>query len=298
MELLYDVFLDAAFDCIKMLPFLFLAFFLLEALEHKVSGKMNDFLARSGGLGPLVGSVLGFVPQCGFSIMASDFYAAGVISMGTLLAVYLSTSDEALVILMTEPEHFSDIGVLLIAKILIGTIGGYLVYMLERKGLLGKREKAKTPADLCGEEVEGETDADIQSHPGEPAWKYIVWPALNHTKEVFFYLFVFTFAIGLVMEGFGEEVINRIFLDGSIFQPLLASLIGLIPNCAASVMLTRLYLDGVLSFGSAIAGLASAAGLGLLVLFRVNKNMKENFTVLGLLVGISFVSGVIMQFIL
>ena len=298
MELFIDVFLDAAIDCIKMLPFLFLAFFLLEALEHRVSGKMNDFLARSGGLGPFVGSVLGFVPQCGFSIMASDFYAAGVISMGTLLAVYLSTSDEALVILMTEPEHFSDIGVLLIAKILIGTIGGYLVYMLERRGILGRKMKSKTPADLCGEETKGETDADIHSHPDEPAWKYIVWPAFNHTKEVFFYLFIFSFVIGFVMEVFGEEAISRIFLEGSIFQPLLASIIGLIPNCAASVMLTRLYLDGVLSFGSAIAGLASSAGLGLLVLFRVNKDMKENLTVLGLLVAIAFVSGIILQFIL
>ena len=298
MELFADVFLDAAFDCIRMLPFLFLAFFLLEALEHKVSGKMNDFLARSGGLGPLVGSVLGFVPQCGFSIMASDFYAAGVISMGTLLAVYLSTSDEALVILMTEPEHFSDIGVLLVSKILIGTVGGYFVYYLEKKGFLGKRNHSKSPADLCGEDEKGETDEDIRRHPGESAWKYIVWPAFKHTREVFFYLFLFSFVIGLIMEGFGEEAISRIFLEGSIFQPLLASLIGLIPNCAASVMLTRLYLDGVLSFGSAIAGLASAAGLGLLVLFRVNRSMKENCAVLGLLVGISFVSGVLLQFIL
>ena len=298
MELFIDVFLDAAFDCIRMLPFLFLAFFMLEALEHRVSGQMNDFLARAGGFGPLVGSILGFVPQCGFSIMASNFYAAGVISMGTLLSVYLSTSDEALVILMAEPEHFSDIGVLLVAKILIGTVGGYLVYALERRGFFGAAAHRKTPKDLCGEETEGETDEDIRHHPGEPAWKYIVWPAFNHTKEVFFYLFLFSFAIGLVMEGFGSEAVSRIFLDGSVFQPLLASIIGLIPNCAASVMLTRLYIEGVLSFGSAIAGLASSAGLGLLVLFRVNRDMKDNLTVLGLLVGISFLSGVILQFIL
>ena len=270
MGLFLDVFKDSAVDCVKMLPFLFLAFYLLEVVEQHASDRMTVMLGRSGGLGPLIGSLLGSVPQCGFSIMASDFFASGVISMGTLLAVYLSTSDEAIIILLTDPEHAKDILFLVLTKIIIGTLGGYIVLFVERRFFKRDPVKARKAAEI----IRRRTGSDAAAV--KPGFRDLLIPAWNHTKEVFVYLFIFTFLIGFMMEAFGNSVIESIFLSGSAFQPLVASVIGLIPNCAASIMLTQLYMDGVLSFGSAVAGLCSSAGLGLLVLFRMNRSMKES----------------------
>lgn len=287
MGLFLDVFKDSAVDCVKMLPFLFLAFYLLEVVEQHASDRMTAMLGRSGGLGPLIGSLLGSVPQCGFSIMASDFFASGVISMGTLLAVYLSTSDEAIIILLTDPEHAKDILFLVLTKVIIGTAGGYMVLFFERKVSGRSPEKVRKEAQI--------THIGSESPAVRPGFRDLLIPAWNHTKEVFVYLFIFTFLIGFIMEGFGNNAIQSIFLSGSAFQPLIAAVIGLIPNCAASIMLTQLYMDGVLSFGSAIAGLCSSAGLGLLVLFRMNRSMKENITVLAFLVAIAVTAGSILQ---
>ena len=287
MGLFLDVFKDSAVDCVKMLPFLFLAFYLLEVVEQHASDRMTAMLGRSGGLGPLIGSMLGSVPQCGFSIMASDFFAGGVISMGTLLAVYLSTSDEAIIILLTDPKHAKDILFLVLTKVIIGTAGGYMVLFFERKVFGRSPEKVRKEAQII--------HAGSESPAVRPGFRDLLIPAWNHTKEVFVYLFIFTFLIGFIMEGFGNNAIQSIFLSGSAFQPLIAAVIGLIPNCAASIMLTQLYMDGVLSFGSAIAGLCSSAGLGLLVLFRMNRSMKENITVLAFLVAIAVTAGSILQ---
>ena len=289
MGLFLDVFKDSAVDCVKMLPFLFLAFYLLEVVEQHASDRMTAMLGRSGGLGPLIGSLLGSVPQCGFSIMASDFFASGVISMGTLLAVYLSTSDEAIIILLTDPEHAKDILFLVLTKIIIGTLGGYIVLFVERRFFKRDPVKARKAAEI----IRRRTGSDAAAV--KPGFRDLLIPAWNHTKEVFVYLFIFTFLIGFMMEAFGNSVIESIFLSGSAFQPLFASVIGLIPNCAASIMLTQLYMDGVLSFGSAVAGLCSSAGLGLLVLFRMNRSMKENVTVLAFLVVIAVTAGSILQ---
>ena len=289
MGLFLDVFKDSAVDCVKMLPFLFLAFYLLEVVEQHASDRMTVMLGRSGGLGPLIGSLLGSVPQCGFSIMASDFFASGVISMGTLLAVYLSTSDEAIIILLTDPEHAKDILFLVLTKIIIGTLGGYIVLFVERRFFKRDPVKARKAAEI----IRRRTGSDAAAV--KPGFRDLLIPAWNHTKEVFVYLFIFTFLIGFMMEAFGKSVIESIFLSGSAFQPLVASVIGLIPNCAASIMLTQLYMDGVLSFGSAVAGLCSSAGLGLLVLFRMNRSMKENVTVLAFLVVIAVTAGSILQ---
>ena len=289
MGLFLDVFKDSAVDCVKMLPFLFLAFYLLEVVEQHASDRLTVMLGRSGGLGPLIGSLLGSVPQCGFSIMASDFFASGVISMGTLLAVYLSTSDEAIIILLTDPEHAKDILFLVLTKIIIGTLGGYIVLFVERRFFKRDPVKARKAAEI----IRRRTGSDAAAV--KPGFRDLLIPAWNHTKEVFVYLFIFTFLIGFMMEAFGNSVIESIFLSGSAFQPLVASVIGLIPNCAASIMLTQLYMDGVLSFGSAVAGLCSSAGLGLLVLFRMNRSMKENVTVLAFLVVIAVTAGSILQ---
>lgn len=284
--MLFDVLVDAALDCLKDLPFLFIAFLLLEALEHHTSEWMNRSLVKAGNFGPLVGAFLGCVPQCGFSIMASDFYAGGVITAATLLSVFLSTSDEAVVILMSNPSHIGDVGRLIATKVIIALIAGYIILAAEKAWKRRHPGSRKEIEDLC-------KNCGCEHEEGG-----ILKPALHHTAEVLLFLFIFTFALNLLLELIGMENLSRILLADSIFQPFLASLIGLIPNCAASVILTQLYIDGVISFGSAVAGLCSAAGLGLVVLFRINRHKKENFMITGLLLFVAVCAGIILQLIM
>ncbi|MBQ0059675.1 MAG: arsenic efflux protein, partial [Lachnospiraceae bacterium] len=253
---LLDVFLDAGWDCLKMLPFLFPAFLLMEALEHHGADKMNIWLKRTGAFGPLVGSCLGIVPQCGFSVIASEFYAGGVISLGTLLAVYLSTSDEALIILLSGLNNGGWILKIVLAKIIIGVIAGYLVMIVMR--LLRINRSGKDIGDLCRDDNCGCKEEDAG----------ILKPALYHTVKIWIFLFVFTLILDLVLELVGFQSLAKVLLHNSVFQPLFAALLGLIPSCASSILLTDLFLEGILSFGSVVAGLSTAAGLGLVVLFR------------------------------
>ena len=302
--MLMDVFMDAVLDCLKELPFLFAAFLLLEALEHRFSERMNRALLRAGHAGPLIGALVGCIPQCGFSIMASNFFAGGVISLGTLLAVFLSTSDEAVILLLSNPGHMADIGRLIASKIVIALIAGYAVHgaeILFRRKHPGRRKRIRDLCEECGCH-DGEAPP-LRVKVGDRASKgnsrrnlrHILKPALRHTAEVFFFLFVVSLLLGFLLEAVGMENVSRLFMADTIFQPVIAGLIGLIPNCAASVILTELYLEGVISFGSAIAGLCSAAGLGLLVLFRINRDKKEALFVTGCLFGIASLAGMVVE---
>lgn len=281
--MILDVLIDAAKDCLRDLPFLFIAFWLLELLEHHAAEWMNRTLARFNKLGPLIGSLLGCVPQCGFSIMASDFYAGGVISLGTLLAVYLSTSDEAAVILMSDPGHAKDVLKLIAVKIILAVFWGYVIELLTHIFKIDNAVKRQDLHELC-ENVGGEAEGES-----------ILGSAVRHTLEVFLFLFIFTFALNLLLEVVGMKGVSRMLLSNTVFQPVLAALIGLIPNCAASVILTELYMEGAISFGSAIAGLCAGAGLGMVILWRTNRSKKENLMVTITLFVVSVISGVVLQ---
>ncbi len=279
MELFTAVLLDTIADSVRMLPFLFGAYLLLEALEHYSSAFISRTLKKINKAGPLVGSLFGCIPQCGFSVMASNLYAGGVISIGTLLSVFLATSDEAILILLGNPGRGKDILWLLITKIIIAITAGYVADLL----LSGKITSQKQMGNLC-------------AHCGCHDHKGILIPALNHTFKLFLYIFVCSGVLNFLIEAFGLESIAAVLLSDSLLQPALAALIGFIPNCAASVILTQLYLGGALSFASVIAGLCTNAGVGLIVLFRVNKNRKENIKILGLLYVISVIAGMILSF--
>lgn len=281
MTIALDVIKDTLIDSLKTLPFLFLAFLLLEALERHAGERINNTLRSAGKAGPLLGSLLGCIPQCGFSVFAANLYSGGVITLGTLLAVFLATSDEALIILVSEPSRGKDILLLLLFKIIIGITAGYIVDLFVKK----HPEKEKHDiGDIC----KGE-HCHCDEHKG------IFVPALTHTLKVFGFLLVFTLALNFAIELLGADRLSEILLGNTFFQPLIAALIGLIPNCAASVLLTEMYLGGALSFASVIAGLCSGAGIGLMVLFRTNKKPRENLKILGLLYGISAFSGVIIE---
>ena len=265
-------------DSLRALPFLFLAYLLMEAAEHYHSAKMEKAIRGIGKAGPLVGAALGCIPQCGFSASASNLFAAGLLSRGTLLAVFLATSDEALPMLLGNSEGRGMILPLLCTKVVIGIVAGYAVdFYMARWG---------RPRDLydlcedCGCEEEGSG---------------ILKPALWHTGHILLYIFLLNLGLGLAIHLLGEEVLGTILLKGSLLQPFVAALVGLIPNCAVSVLLTQLYLAGSLSFGALLAGLCSGAGLGLAVLVKMNRSHRENITVTATLYAISALCGLVVH---
>ena len=277
MKMLVEAVMDTTFDCLKMLPFLFVAFILIEALEHYSSDFTAKALAKVGKAGPVVGAVAGCVPQCGFSVMAANLYAGGIISVGTLLSVFIATSDEAVLIIMSNPERIREVGVLLAAKVIIAVTAGYIIDIFFRNQIATVKESGNLCKD-CGCDEE---DAGI--------WK----PAWHHTIRIFIYLFIFTGILNLCIEIFGIEQLSKFLLGNTIFQPVIAAIIGLIPNCAASVILTQLYLNGAISFASVIAGLCTGAGVGLVVLFKMNRNRRENLKIVGVLYLVAVAAGMI-----
>lgn len=281
--MILDVLIDTALDSLKMLPFLFIAFLILEAIEHRAGQKITRALAASGKAGPIIGSALGCIPQCGFSVFAANLYSGGIITLGTLLAVFLSTSDEAVIILLSKPDKGAEILKLILIKVAIGIISGYIIDLIMRR----RPAKPKNVEELCSSE-----HCHCHEHKG------ILYPAFLHTVKIFFFILIFTGILNFLIEFIGIEKLSSILLHDTFFQPFIAALIGLIPNCASSVMLTELYLNGAISFASIVSGLCSGAGIGLIVLFRANKNVKENLKIIGILYGISAVCGVLIELIM
>lgn len=277
LSLFFEASADALIDSLRMLPFLFAAFLILETMEH-YSGNILPRIFKHKKGGPAVGAVLGCIPQCGFSALISSLYCGGIVTVGTLLAVYLSTSDEALLILLAQPDKADVIGKLVLAKLIIAIPAGYLTDYLW--SLLPHEEKhVEDLCDHCG----------CHDHHG------IIRPALNHSLNLFVFILVFNCVLNILIEVIGLEALSRMLLGGTIFQPFLTALIGLIPNCAASVLLTQLFLDGAVSFGAAVSGLCTGAGIGLVILFKTNKNTKENLTITGILYLIAVIAGVVLQ---
>ncbi|MCD7785852.1 MAG: arsenic efflux protein [Oscillospiraceae bacterium] len=283
MDLVIDVFLDALIDTAKMLPFLFGAYLLIEFLEHKASDKLANSLRKMGPFGPIGGAIIGCVPQCGFSVAVTNLFSGRLVSLGTLMAVYIATSDEAIPILLSG-GNAADVGKLILAKLIIAILAGLLIDTILRFFHRKGNEEEEPFSDLC----EG---CGCEEHG-------VVYSALKHTIQIFIFLFITSLVLGFAMELLGEDRLGSILMTDSIFQPFLAALIGLIPNCAASVLLTNLYAAGSLSFGSVVAGLSTGAGLGIVVLFKTNKRLKENIAILLLLYAIGALSGLIINLVM
>ena len=254
-----DVLLDTIFDFLKILPFLFVAFLIMEYLEHGVNKKKN--ILKNKKVGPIFGSILGVIPQCGFSVMATNLFSSNVITLGTLLAVYLSTSDEMLPLLISNHVSIKIILPILIIKVIIGIIFGYLL------DILYKKKSNKKEFSICNDE---------HCHCDESIFK----SSLIHTLKIGLFILISTFIINSLIFYLGEDKIESILLSNTLFGPFLSSLIGLIPNCVASVLITELYLKGVITYGMLIGGLLTGSGIGLLVLFKVNKDKHENIIIL------------------
>lgn len=283
-DTMWDVILDTFLDLIKLLPFLFLTYLAMEYLEHKAGEKTEALMRRAGSLGPVIGGALGIVPQCGFSAAASNLYAGRVITLGTLMAVYLSTSDEMLPVLISEHAPFGSVVKILLAKAGIGMAAGILIDLLVRK----KRGHVR---------MQGSHIHEICEHEHCRCEKGIFRSSLSHTVHIGLFILLITFLLNLILFLAGEDALANIILNRPVAGPLLAGLVGLIPNCAGSVVITQLYLEGIIGVGSAMAGLLTGSGVGLLVLFRVNHNKKENVKILGLLYGIGVLVGIVIELI-
>ena len=280
----WDVLLDALIDSAKMLPFLFLAFLLMEFIEHRAGDKLVNFLRKNGGGrtgSSAIGAVVGCVPQCGFSVAAANLYAGRVITMGTLIAVFISTSDEAVPVLLAHPDKLSSVWLLIAVKIVIAAAAGIIADIVIK---------------LLGREQDGESIEDICTESGCGCGSHGIWySSLKHTVNIFIFILIVNLILGFVMALVGEEAVEHFLGSMGIFQPIVTGVVGMIPNCAASVLITELYADGAISFGSAIAGLCTGAGVGLAVLFRANKNIRENLTVMAIVYAVGVVSGTVLN---
>lgn len=282
---------DTLIDALKLVPFLFLTYLLMEYLEHKTGDKTKEVIKKSGKLGPLFGAILGIVPQCGFSAAAASLYSGRVITMGTLIAVFLSTSDEMLPILISEAAPISLIVQVLLIKLVIGAIAGFIIDAV--RGLIIKRKKV-----LNKEEEAEEAIGHMCEHDHCDCEHGIIKSSIKHTLNILIFIIIITFILNTIVHFIGEENISNAIASVPFVGILVSALFGFIPNCAGSVIITELYLSNLISLGSMMAGLLVGSGIGILVLFKSNKHMKQNFTIAGLLYLIGIISGLIIDLIL
>ncbi len=283
MQVLLDILKETSLDTLKLLPFLFITYLIMEYIEHKTSEKVKDTIQKSGKFGPLLGAIVGIFPQCGFSVSATNLYAARVITLGTLISVYLTTSDEMLPILLTEAVPATTILSILAIKLLIGIIAGFSIDAIAR--IIGKEKNEQKIEEICEEE---------HCHCEEG----IITSAIKHTLNIVIFIFLITLVLNGVITMIGEDTIASIVSQNSILGPIIAGIIGLIPNCASSIILTELFIENVISMPILISGVAVNAGVGVLVLFKTNKNLKENLKIVGILYTIGVLSGLILQVII
>ena len=314
MDVVLDIVLDAVKDTLLLVPFLFVTYLVMDWLEHKTSDSIRDAVGTAGASGPIVGALLGAVPQCGFSAATSTLFSARMVSIGTLIAVFLSTSDEMLPIFIAEHIPAGTLFAMLGIKVAVGAVAGLAVDAVARR--MGRTHEHLEIHDLCeeancyceerceGVDVHAAAEAEgaehVHEHHDEDHCHHehghgsILKSALKHTLQVTLFVFLITLALNAAFELVGEETLAAAFAANRWLAIPVSALVGLIPNCAASVAIAQLFVEGVISTGACMAGLLPAAGVGLLVLLRTNKrHMKENLFILVLIWGIGVVCGFI-----
>ncbi len=282
---MWDAILDAFLDTLKIFPFIFVIYVLIELLEHKTSFS-QDHERLQGDFAPLIGAATGIIPQCGFSVMAAKLYDKGLIRTGTLLAVFLATSDEAFIILLSRGTYSGVIVPLVLIKLVVAVLVGYAANLiLPDEKLKSNRLSAEDiHAFSCGREHEGKSEIKV----------YFIDPLL-HSLNVALYLLIVNVVLGCIIYAVGEDTISSLIIGGPYFQPLIAAAIGLIPNCASSVIITQTYIDGFMLFGSCVAGLCANAGLGFVVLLKNRKKLKRNILLIVVTYVISVAVGIIIN---
>lgn len=273
-----EIFIDTLIDTIKLIPFLIFVFAFMELLEHKFSKKSKKIIEKSNKRGPIYGGILGIIPQCGFSVVATNLYITNIITYGTLIAIYLSTSDEMLPIMLSQKAPLTLIGKVLIIKLIVGIICGIILDLLFPK----KENKDNHIHELCHESNCGCEENIFKS-------------VIKHVLNISIFILLINLLFNILFYFVGEEKIAGFILKNSIIEPFITSLIGLIPNCASSVIITELYLKNTITFGAMLAGLLSNSGVALVVLFKENKSLKENFKILGIMYFLGTFLGIIIN---
>lgn len=276
LQELLHIFEHTVEDNIFLILFLFITYVVMEYLEHKAGGHANELIKKAGSAGPIIGAIVGIVPQCGFAAAASNLYTGRVISMGTLIAIFLATSDEVLPILLANPGQISAIFAIFGLKVVVGAVSGLVI----DKVFPAKEDDHDHIHEMCEDE---------HCH----CEKGVLHSAFTHTVHIALFILLVSFVLNLVMHTVGEEALGNLVLNRPIIGQIAAAIIGLIPNCASSVVLTQLYVKGAMNFGALMSGLFVNAGIGLLVLFRVNHHKEENLKIVALLLAIGIVAGII-----
>lgn len=303
MEFVLDVVIDALKDTAELIPFLFATYVVISLLDLFASDKTTAAIQRAGHAGPLIGGVLGVVPQCGFSAMGASLYADRIVSLGTFVAVILSTSDEMLPLLLAEHVEVGLLARILVTKAVLGVILGFAIDLVLR-AVLGRTSLAGVDESDAGEEQDEDAEFDPSAYScdcgcGEPltrgqtAW-WVVVNSAYRTFQVVVFIFVVSVLLNALIALVGEDTLASFLSGNAVVATLVSGLVGLVPNCAASVVLTQLYIDGVLGFAPMIAGTLVAGGAGYLVLFRMNGNMRENAAIVGIVYALGVCAGLVM----
>lgn len=301
-----DLLLDALIDTAKMIPFLLIIYIGIELIEYKFGSLIRKKIQQAGKTGPMLGALAGAFPQCGFSVVTAALYTQKLVTVGTFLAVLLSTSDEAIPVILSQPDKINLIWPLLLTKFIIALIAGYSVDFLFKKS----NQKTLSHIDNYSKGVfeEGHHHECVIEEPAccghctsseakQFSYHEIIWHPIKHTAKIILFIFLATLALNLLLFYVGEDRLALLLLNNTFWQPIIAALVGLIPNCAASVAITELYLEGALSYGAVIAGLSASGGLGILVLIKEDKDKQDIFKVVVLLFAVSVVSGLIIQYL-
>ena len=282
---------DAIIDSFHVLPLLFLVFLIIEIVEYFYAEKINDFLRNSEKSAPAIGSLAAIIPQCGFSVIASTLYIRKFITKGTLIAIYLATSDEAIPILLAEPSQIHYVLPIISIKIVIAVIAGYLIdFILKDKKYIAITPKHDDNCEHC------EDDGCCHHSVSRRRKRDLIYHPLHHTCNIFVFILLITILLNFLINIYSNyEVLHLIIAKFKFLEPVIMAFVGLIPNCAASIAITMLLIKGSISFGAAIAGLLSNAGLGILILLRHNENIKDTANVVGILLVISIICGMVLQ---
>lgn len=281
-----EIFLEALFDTLIVLPFLLVIYIVIELVEHKTSVFGNRKILQ-GKLAPLIGSAAGLVPLCGFSVMAAKLYDKKFIRTGTLLAVFIATSDEAIILLLsdvTNVKALSAVLPLLIIKFVLAVIVGYAA-----NAILFREKVNETVAPLSTDAPDYECGHE---HPEESKWNIYLLTPLWHTLKIALYLFVINFVFGLIID---EQTIANSLAGNIYLQPLITAAVGLIPSCASSAILTSAYAGGIITFGSMAAGLVVNAGMGFMILLKNFKRIKQNLALIASTFALSYVVGILIN---
>lgn len=278
-----DIIMDGLIDTLKLLPYLLITFLILELLEHKLSHKNEKILSKEKKLGPIFGGLLGAVPQCGFSTVASNLFSKRVITMGTLIAVFLSTSDEMLPIMLSEKADVFTLIKIVGFKVIAGIIIGFIIDIIFKSK---NKEYTNEIHDMCEEE-----HCSCEKNG-------IILSSIKHTLKIGLFILLANLVINFIIFKVGEDTLSKLLLQKNILTYFCASLIGLIPNCASSVIMTELYLSKLITVGNLLSGLLTGSGLGILLLFKTNKNLKENILILSIIYFVGVILGLLVDLVL